>query len=108
MSGAPNLLIGLSCPGCGDTIEITEGSRLAFCPYCGSTLAITADDAGVTRLMYKMEVTKTEAESDARKWFGVFPKARDLVATAAITEIFPMYSPSGAWSVPARESPAVT
>lgn len=93
MSGAPNLLIGLSCPGGGDTIEITEGSRLAFCPYCGSTLAITADDAGVTRLMYKMEVTKTEVESAARKWFGAFPKARDLAATAVITEIFPMYLP---------------
>ena len=93
MSSVPKLLIGLSCPGCGGTIEVTEGSRLAFCPYCGSALAITADDAGVTRLMYKMEITEAEAERSARKWFGAFPKARDLSATAVITEIFPMYLP---------------
>lgn len=93
MSSVPNLLIGLSCPGCGGAIEVTEGSRLAFCPYCGSALAITADDAGVTRLMYTMEVTETEAESAARKWFGTFPKARDLAAAGVITEIFPMYLP---------------
>ncbi|HJK76353.1 MAG TPA: hypothetical protein O0X03_01890 [Methanocorpusculum sp.] len=93
MSSVPKLLIGLSCPGCGGTNEVTEGSRLAFCPYCGSALAITADDAGVTRLMYKMEITEAEAERSARKWFGAFPKARDLSATAVITEIFPMYLP---------------
>ncbi len=93
MSSTPNLLVGLSCPGCGGTIEVAEGNRLAFCPYCRSALAITADDAGVTRFMYKMELSESAAESAARKWFRAFPKARDLAASAVITEIFPMYLP---------------
>lgn len=43
--------------------------------------------------MYRMEIDSAVAESAAKKWFGIFPKARDLASTAHITEIFPMYLP---------------
>lgn len=93
MSGMPKILIGMSCPNCGGQIEVTEGKRLAHCNFCDAALAITSEDVGVAKLMYKMQLDKNSAEKTARKWFGGFPKARDLSKSAVITEIFPIYIP---------------
>jgi hypothetical protein len=88
-----NILTGMSCPNCGGTIEVTEGSRLARCSYCNAMLAVVSDDAGIRKLMYRMVLDKASAGNAARAWFAAFPKARDLPEKAVITEIFPMYLP---------------
>lgn len=93
MAASVRLMVGMTCPSCGGAIEVREGSRLAHCSFCDAALAITADDAGVAKLMYPRRVSEDEALAAAKRWFGVFPKARDLAATAEVTEQFSMYIP---------------
>ncbi|MDR3102642.1 MAG: hypothetical protein LBU24_05455 [Methanocalculaceae archaeon] len=93
MSNVPSLLMGLSGLGRGGAIEMTEGNLPVFGKYCGSALVTTADNAGVTRLMYEIEVCKEVTEAVACEWFDAFPKAHNLALSTAITEIFPMYPP---------------
>ncbi len=93
----PKVSVGLPCPACGGAVEVEEAARSTACPYCKSLLWVEGD-AGIRRIMYRNMETRDGILGAARKWFYKGLKARDLVATAQVTEAYPVYVPF--WRVP--------
>ncbi len=93
----PKVSVGLPCPACGGAVQVEEAARSTACPYCKSLLWVEGD-AGVRRIMYRNMETRDGILGVARTWFRKGLKARDLVATAEVTEAYPVYVPF--WRVP--------
>ena len=65
MSG--KVVVGLTCPTCGGQITLEEGDGLACCNFCGSFFALDAE-AGVSKIMYRMEKTTDNAKAAVMAW----------------------------------------
>lgn len=96
---APKILLTMTCPSCGGQVECEEGENLVLCKFCGSVFGLE-NEAGSSKVMYKMKVQKEQALETARKWMKSGPKAKDLPTAAKISEIYPIYLPF--WRLVAR------
>jgi hypothetical protein len=80
-------------------VECEEGEDLILCKYCGSVFGLE-NDAGSSKVMYKMETTKEKAMEAVRKWMRSGPKAKDLPTASTFSEVYPIYLPF--WRLVAR------
>lgn len=60
---------GLTCPSCGGTLEVVEGSTNLACRYCETPLLVVGE-RGVARFMVLAEVDRKSAEAAVKRWFG--------------------------------------
>ncbi len=83
---------GLSCPSCGGAVPLTEGARLATCPACGTAL-LAQGDLGHATYAVSLQAPREKVLKTLGKWWGEMDKAKDLAATARVTESFPVFVP---------------
>lgn len=83
---------GLSCPSCGASVPLAEGSRLAACPACGTAL-LAQGDLGHATYAVSLKVARETVLATLAKWWREMDKAKDLAATARVTEAFPVFVP---------------
>jgi hypothetical protein len=98
------ILIAMTCPSCGGSVQCEEGERLVICRFCETVSAITGDE-GTNRLMYRLSVTKQASLNAVKAWMKQRPKAPDLAETAEFTEVYPLYLPY--WRLIGRGKAAV-
>ena len=89
---AEKTIIGINCPSCGGSLEISEGTIWLRCSFCGMPLLVHGD-SGIRRCYVPMKHSREQVLARVKTWFQKFDKARDLQKTAAFTEVFPVYVP---------------
>ncbi|HJJ28696.1 MAG TPA: hypothetical protein O0X70_04825 [Methanocorpusculum sp.] len=96
---AAKILLTMTCPSCGGQVECEEGEGLILCKYCGSVFGLE-NDAGMSKVMYRMKTNKEKVMETVRKWMSSGPKAKDLPTASSISEVYPIYLPF--WRLVAR------
>jgi len=85
-------VLGLTCPSCGGSVELAEGSRLARCQACASALLVRGE-RGAPRFYVPLQRTREQIQGLVRQWWDGFDKARDLQRNAQVRELFAVYAP---------------
>lgn len=101
---ARGMIVNLSCPACGGAISVGEGVKVAKCPYCRTVLFLEGDE-GIYTVCIRNVLVPSTARSALGKAFTKGWKARDLLRSARITELFPIYVPF--WKLKARAAGCV-
>ena len=90
---------GLSCPSCGGAVPFSEGMRITTCVACGTPL-LAQGDLGHPSYAVPLSARREDVVARLAAWWRELDKARDLAATARVTEAFPVFVP--VWRVTGR------
>src|SRR5262249_23788618 len=86
------VLRGVSCPACGGSLDVQEGTLIFSCKFCKAQLLVRGE-RGVPRYYVGLELKREEVIAKVAKWFQSYDKAPDLRTVARFADVFPVFVP---------------
>jgi len=86
------VLRGVSCPACGGSLDVQEGTLIFSCKFCKAQLLVRGE-RGVSRYYVALEHQRQDVIAKVAKWFQSYDKAADLRTAARFADVFPVFVP---------------